>query len=88
EVVDNTLNVSFKGLDRNKVSDILIANNILANIGATYLDSASSHVIKALCNDKNYISGSIRFSVGRNSTIEDIDKTITVLQENILPLYS
>ncbi|MCL2567708.1 MAG: cysteine desulfurase [Alphaproteobacteria bacterium] len=86
KIIDNTLNVSFKNLDRNAVLTALINNNVLANIGATYLDAQSSHVIKAMYNDINYTGGSIRFSAGRHSTENDIDKTIAVLRKNILPL--
>ncbi|MDR2008328.1 MAG: cysteine desulfurase [Alphaproteobacteria bacterium] len=86
-IIANTLNVSFKNLDRHKVLEALINSRILANVGATYLDEKSSHVIKAMYTSPDYASGSIRFSVGRNSTEDHINKAITALQENILPLY-
>lgn len=83
-IIDNTLNVSFKGLDRNNILQKLIEKDVLVNVGATYLDEVSSHVIKAMCKDPDYHKSSIRFSVGKFSKLEDIEKTSDILKDIVL----
>ncbi len=80
-LVDNTLNVSFKGRDRHDILQQCMDRNVLVNVGATYLDEQSSHVIKAMYKDENYTRGSIRFSVGKFSKIEDINIVVNVLKD-------
>lgn len=82
KLIDNTLNVSFKGKDRYKLLQQFKDRNILVNIGATYLDEECSHVIRAMYDDE-YTKGAIRFSFGIFSKEEDIEKIMKALKEII-----
>ena len=42
-----------------------------------------SHVIKALGVPKEYAYGTIRFSMGRDTTLRDVDKTVDVLKKSV-----
>jgi cysteine desulfurase len=83
-IIDNTLNISFKGLDRHDILQKFINKGVLVNIGATYLNEVSSHVIKAMCEDEDYHKSSIRFSVGKFSTVQDIEKASEALHDIVL----
>lgn len=76
----NTLNLSFRGLD---------ANRILAEIGGQVAASAGaachagtvimSHVLKAMNVPEKSGKGTLRFSVGRMTTADQIDRAIDVI---------
>ncbi len=83
----NTSNVSFKNLERDKILNLLIKNNICANSGATLLNKDASHVICAMYNDPDYIRGSIRFSVGRFSTMNEIQHSAKIIVAEVVSLY-
>ena len=80
----NTLSVSFKGHE---------ANRILADIGGKVAVSAGaachsdtvqiSHVLEAMRVPLEWAKGTLRFSVGRMTTQEDIDTAIRVVVEAI-----
>ena len=42
-----------------------------------------SYVIEAIQVQKEYAYGTIRFSLGRDSTKRDVDKTIDVLKKSV-----
>ncbi|MCK5509143.1 MAG: cysteine desulfurase [Desulfobacterales bacterium] len=78
--VPNTLNLSFKGL---------IANRILEEIGLEIAASSGaachpdrmdiSHVLKAMGIPWDWAKGTLRFSTGRMTTRDEIDKAIEVI---------
>lgn len=75
----NTCSVSFHGLQAN---DILheIQQDVAASAGAAcHADSVQiSHVLQALGIGETWAMGTIRFSTGRFTTEEDIDRTLEV----------
>ena len=49
------------------------------NTGMTRL----SHVIEAICVPKEYAYGTVRFTLGRENTKREVDKTIDVLKKSV-----
>ncbi|MBU0712452.1 selenide, water dikinase SelD [bacterium] len=78
----NTVNVYFPGIDANTLLDNL--PDIAASAGAAcHADSVEpSHVLKAMGFRDERILGSIRFSVGRTTTAEDIDLAVLKIAES------
>jgi cysteine desulfurase len=78
----NTLNVSFKGIEANTFL-ALIRSSIAASAGAACHsgDVSISNVIKAMKIPLEWAKGTIRFSVGRSTKIEEIDQAISILAE-------
>jgi cysteine desulfurase len=76
----NTLNLSFKGFD---------AQSILSEIGETVAASAGaachadtvemSHVLQAMDIPEELGRGAVRFSVGRMTTADQIDRAIEII---------
>ncbi len=87
--VPNTLNLSFKGL---------IANRILEEIGLEIAASSGaachpdrmdiSHVLKAMGIPWDWAKGTLRFSTGRMTTRDEIDKAIEVISVAVDSLKS
>ena len=85
----NTLNLSFRGLD---------ANRILAEIGGEVAASAGaachadivkmSHVLNAMKVPEESGKGALRFSVGRMTTTDQIDRAINVISTAVSHLKS
>ncbi|MBN2600896.1 MAG: selenide, water dikinase SelD [Candidatus Marinimicrobia bacterium] len=78
----NTVNAYFPGIDANTLLDNL--PDIAASAGAAcHADSAEpSHVLKAMGFSNERILGSIRFSVGRTTTVDDIDSAVLKIAES------
>ncbi len=77
----NTLNVSFKNIEANLILAGL--KNVAASAGAAcHSESIDvSHVLKEMKIPVEFAMGSIRFSVGRNTTKEEIDLAVGALVE-------
>ena len=80
----NTLNISFKGLEANRILED-IGLEVAASAGAAcHSDSVViSHVLKAMGTPLEWAKGTIRFSVGRMTTEAQIDKTIRVVVDAV-----
>ncbi len=90
ERLPNNVNVSFLDIEGEDVLLYLDAKGIAAATGSA-CDSASldpSHVILALGRPYEYAHGSIRFSLGRSTTDEDIDYVLDVLPPIVETLRS
>jgi cysteine desulfurase len=76
----NTLSVSFKGLEANRILEE-IGLEVAASAGAAcHSDTVEiSHVLQAMNIPIDWAKGTLRFSVGRMTTIEQIDKAIQVI---------
>jgi len=76
----NTLSLSFKGLEANRILEE-IGRDVAASAGAAcHSDSVSvSHVLEAMDVPLEWAMGCLRFSVGRMTTPDEIDKTIEVV---------
>ena len=78
-------NLSFKGVSGTALLVLLEEAGIYASAGSACSAGTTSlsHVIKALDVPKEYAYGTIRFTLGRDTTRDDLDKTISVLKKSI-----
>jgi cysteine desulfurase len=78
----NTLSVSFQGQEANRILED-IGLKVAASAGAAcHSDTVEiSHVLKAMEIPLEWAKGTLRFSVGRMTTKEEIDQTIRVVAE-------
>jgi cysteine desulfurase len=76
----NTLSVSFKGLEANRILEE-IGLEVAASAGAAcHSDTVEiSHVLQAMNIPLDWAKGTLRFSVGRMTTVEQIDKAVQVI---------
>jgi len=74
----NTLNVAFYGVEGEAILLYLDNEGIAVSTGSACSSgsTAPSHVVSATGLEQEYIHGSIRISMGRKTTEEDIDYTI------------
>jgi cysteine desulfurase len=84
ERLPNTLSVSFKGLEANRILDE-IGPEVAASAGAAcHSDKVEvSHVIQAMAVPLDWAKGTLRFSVGRMTTSEEIDKAVQVVADAV-----
>lgn len=77
----NTLSLSFKGLEANIILNEMELNGIAASAGAAcHTDSIDiSPVLKAIGLETDYAMGTIRFSTGRYTTEEEINKAAGII---------
>jgi cysteine desulfurase len=80
ERLPNTLSLSFKGLEANRILEE-IGLEVAASAGAAcHSDTVTvSHVLEAMQIPMQWAKGTVRFSTGRMTTPEQIDKTVDVV---------
>lgn len=78
-------NFSFKGIEATTLLVLLEEDGIFASAGSACNTGQTrlSHVIEAIKVPKEYAPGTIRFTLGRENTKEDIDFAIQKLKQNI-----
>lgn len=78
-------NFSFKGISGTALLVLLEEEGIYASAGSACSAGTTSlsHVIKALGVPKEYAYGTIRFTLGQDTTREELDKTISVLKNSV-----
>lgn len=88
--VPGTLNVSFRGIKGDAIATGLAFQGIAVSTGSACHASERkpSHVLLALGVPDEWIYGSIRFSLGRHTTIDEIDTTIAAVQQVVRRLRS
>ena len=76
----NTLSLSFKGLEANRILEE-IGLEVAASAGAAcHSDTVTlSHVLEAMRVPVEWAKGTVRFSTGRMTTVEQIDRAITAV---------
>ncbi len=81
ERVPGTLNVSFEGADGETLLLLFDAAGIACSAGSACQSGAidPSHVLLAIGVPREVAKGSVRFSLGRESTEEDVDAVLDVL---------
>jgi cysteine desulfurase len=86
----NNVNFTFLGINGEDLLIKLDEDGIFASTGSACSTNRQkeSHVLKAIGLNHEEISGSIRFSLGIQNTIEDIEKTIIVLKQRITELLN
>ena len=85
----NTLNLSFKGVQANVFLE-KIRGHVAASAGAAcHADQVSiSSVLKAMDVPLDWAKGAVRFSVGRQTTVKDIDQAIKKITSSIKELIN
>ena len=75
QVLPNTLSISFKGLAADRILG-RVAKEVAASAGAACHSGTVniSHVLSAMNLQEEWAGGTLRFSVGRMTTIEEIDE--------------
>ena len=84
------LNFSFKNVPGTALLVLLEEEGILASAGSACSAGTTrlSHVIEAIHVPKEYAYGTIRFSMGRDTTLKDVDRTVDVLKKSVKLLRS
>ncbi len=79
------INFSFKNIWGTSLLVLLEEEGIYASAGSACSagSTSTSHVIEAIGVPKEYAHGSIRFTMGRDTTQQDVDKTIDVLKKSV-----
>ncbi len=79
------LNFSFKDVMATALLVLLEEEGIYASAGSACSSGVTniSHVIEAIGVPKEYAYGTIRFTMGRDTTRRDVDKTIDVLKKSV-----
>lgn len=81
----NTLSVSFRGVQANALL-AEISHEIAASAGAACHSSgeiAVSHVLQAMNVPRDYAMGTLRLSVGKFTTEEEIDRAVKVIAQGV-----
>jgi len=88
EKIPNTLNVSFKFIEGESLILNLDLKGVAVSTGSACTSGSlePSHVLKAMGVEPAVAQGSIRFSLGRDNTEEDIDYVVSVLPEIVARL--
>ena len=78
-------NFSFKGISGTALLILLEEEGIYASAGSACSAGSThlSHVIKAIGVPKEYAYGTIRFTLGRETTKQELDRAISVLKNAI-----
>lgn len=78
-------NFSFKGVSGTALLILLEEEGIYASAGSACSAGSTqlSHVIKAIEVPKEYAYGTVRFTLGRETTKQEIDRAISVLKNSI-----
>lgn len=84
----NNINFTFLGINGEDLLIKLDEDGILASTGSACSTNRQkeSHVLKAIGLHYAEISGSIRFTLGIQNTIEDLERTIIILKQRITEL--
>ncbi|WP_109851367.1 cysteine desulfurase family protein [Aquimarina sp. AU58] len=82
KTLPNTLNISFRNIDANAVifsirNEIALSAGSACHSGTTNL----SNILKSTLSDYEYAKGTFRFSVGKNTTKQEIDRAIPILSK-------
>lgn len=80
----NTLSLSFKGLEANRILEE-IGLEVAASAGAAcHSDTVElSHVLESMQVPLEWAKGTIRFSTGRFTTIDEVDRTVSVVVDAV-----
>lgn len=85
EHIPGNVSLSFKGVDGEALLHLLDLNGICVSTGSA-CDSKNtqvSHVLKAIGLDEDYARGTIRISLGKNNTVDEVQKIAKVLVKSV-----
>lgn len=82
------VNFSFAGIDATALLVLLEEEEICASAGSACNTGQTriSHVIEAIRVPEDYAAGSVRFTMGRETTKRDVDACVDVLKRSVLIL--
>lgn len=82
----NNVNISFSGVDGEALLMNLDLAGILASSGSACTSGAidESHVLQAIGVEKEYIRGSLRFTLSKYNMEDEIEKTIETVEEIVM----
>ena len=88
--VANVLNCSFQAIEGEGLLLSLDLEGIAVSTGSACASGSSepSHVLKAMCVDTALAQGTVRFSLGRHTTEDDISYVLEVLPRVVARLRS
>ena len=88
--LSNTLNISFPNIEANILLSEIESLGIAASAGAAcHTDNIDvSPVLTAIKLNTNYAMGTIRYSVGKNTTEDDINRASKIIIETVKKLQS
>ena len=80
-----TVNFSIEGIDATALLVLLEEDGICASAGSACNTGQTriSHVIEALRVPENYAAGSVRFTMGRDTTRRDVDACVDALKRSV-----
>jgi cysteine desulfurase len=84
----NNVNMSFKYVEGESMLMMLDMQGVAVSTGSACSSKSlkASHVLSSLEIEDDFIHGSLRISLGRGNTMEDIDYVVNALQETIAKL--
>ncbi|WP_319509014.1 cysteine desulfurase NifS [uncultured Methanolobus sp.] len=84
----NNVNLSFKYAEGESMLMLLDMKGVAVSTGSACSSKSlkASHVLSSLNIENDYIHGSLRISLGRENTMEDVDYVVESLKETVLKL--
>ncbi|WP_406670838.1 cysteine desulfurase NifS [Methanolobus sp. ZRKC4] len=84
----NNVNLSFKYVEGESLLMLLDIKGIAASTASACSSKSlkASHVLSSLNIEDDYIHGSLRISLGKENTMEDVDYVVKSLKETVLKL--
>lgn len=81
----NNLNVSFLGVDNQRLVGRLSDNGLYAATGSacSTMETEESHVLTAMFSDDARIQSAIRFGLGKDIDEDDVDEAIEIITDNV-----
>lgn len=81
----NNLNIGFDGVDGESILLDLDLNGIAASSGSACASATNepSHVLRAIGLDESQADGTLRLTVGRSNTIDQIDPVVEVIASSV-----
>jgi cysteine desulfurase len=86
----NTTNITFPGIESEALLILLDQEGICASSGSACLADSDepSHVVKAMKPESAASRQMIRFSLGRENTVKDVEAAVTAVQHAVKALQS
>jgi len=79
------LSLAIPGLPTQNTINILQDHGICVSAGSACAKGHRSHVLEAMGSNPDLIDGSFRISISRQTTPEELNKLVNVLQQEVLP---
>ena len=78
-------NISFEGCEGQNIVFLLDLNGVAASTGAACSSGATtpSHVLSSMGLGEERVKSAVRFSFGRNNTVDEVTRTVRILKKVI-----